>query len=298
MKKMVYAVLALMALSFNVFANEPKTLNFCTGAAEGYYSQIGQVVGTEIQSNSKGLVVVKFVNTKGSVDSATRLKAGECDIAILQNDAVTSRPMPTDISTTDAHQEAIFWIHSKNSKVKDFDDLSDSDYKNLGVAIVDGSGAEVTLRNFGNIDKDFKDLNIVGFKNWRWAAKAAAEGKVRKGGIDIPIAGLIYVGRQGKISTEITGEFKEELRIGEIDVSAFKKVKDLNGNPLYTTCEVVQANGIETSTTLKPDTYCLRAQFVYNNAFFEGMDENDAELLQTVVDKAIVRNVRQQQAAK
>lgn len=298
MKKMFYAALALMAFSFGAFASEPKELKFCTGAAEGYYSQIGQVVGTDIQANSKGLVVVKFVNTKGSVDSATRLKAGECDIAILQNDAVTSRPMPTDISTTDAHQEAIYWIHGKNSKVKDFGDLSDSDYKNMGVAIVDGSGAEVTLRNFGNIDKDYKDLNIVGFKNWRWAAKAAAEGKIRKGGIDIPIAGLIYVGRQGKISGEITGEFKEDLRIGEIDVNAFKKVKDSNGNPLYVTCEVLQANGIETSTHLKPDTYCLRAQFVYNNAFFEGFNEDDAELIQTVVDKAIVRNVRQAQAVK
>lgn len=298
MKKMIYAVLALMAMSFNAFANEPKTLNFCTGSPEGYYTSIGQVVGTDIQSNSKGLVVVKFINTKGSVDSATRLKSGECDIAILQADAVTSRPMPVDISTTDAHPEAIFWIHGKNSKVKDFADLSDSDYKNAGVAIVDGSGAEVTLRNFGNVDKDYKDLNVVGFKNWRWAAKAAAEGKIRKGGVEIPIAGLIYVGRMGKISGEITGEFKEDLRIGEIDVSAFKKVKDANGNQLYFTCEVTNSNGIETSTTLKPDTYCLRAQFVYNNAFFEGMDEDEAELLQTVVDKAIVRNVRQAQAAK
>lgn len=298
MKKMILAGLAMMAVSFGAFA-DVKPLTFCGGAQGGFYDGFAHQIGKDIETNSKGLVSMSFKTTKGSVDSAAMLKSGECDLAILQSDAVTSRPMPSDLAITDAHQEAIYWIHAKNGKVKDFSDMSDDENKNLGIAIVSGSGAEVTLRNFGIVDKDYKDLNIVPFKTWFLAAKATAEGKVRKGGNDIMIAGMIYVGMQGKISTEITGEYRDDLNIGQIDVGAFKKVKDANGNPLYVTCDVEKTNGMETSTTFaSPDTYCLKAQVVYNNAIFEGMDEEQATVLQTVMDKTIVQNVRQQRSVK
>lgn len=299
MKQMFLAVLALMAFSFNVSAVESKALHFCGGAAGGFYDGFADTIGKDIVQKSGGLATVEIIKTKGSVDSASKLKNGTCDIAILQADAVTSRPMPNDITTTDAHQEAIFWIHPVNGPVKDFADLSKEEFKNYGVAIVDGSGAEVTLRNIGNVDKDFKDLNVIGFKNWRWAAKAVAEGKVRKSGNDLRIAGMIYVGLQGRLSSEITGEFREQLNIGQVEVSAMKNVKDFNGTPMYVSCPIVNTNGLDTSNSWgKPDTFCLRAQVVYNNDVFKDMEDQDAEALQTAVDKAVVQGVKNQKAAK
>lgn len=299
MKKVLLAGLAMLAMSAGVFAAPLKTLHFCGGLDGGFYDGFSKTIGSDIVSKSAGLATVDFINTKGSVDSAAKMKSGVCDIAILQADAVTSRPMPNDITTTDAHSEAIFWIHPVDGPVKDFNDLSKDEFKNYGVAIVDGSGAEVTLRNFGNVDKDFKDLNIVGFKNWRWAAKAVSEGKVRKSGNDLRIAGMIYVGLQGRLSSEITGEFRDQLRVGQVKVSALKAVKDFNGNPLYPACPISNTNGISTSNTWgDPDTYCVRAQVVYNNDVFKDMEDADAEELQTAVDKAIVQGVRNQKAAK
>lgn len=298
MKKMLLAV-SLMLASFAVFATEGKTITFCGGADGGFYDGFARQLARDVNQNGK--VNVAVLQTKGSVDSAAMLKADDCQVALLQADAVISRPLPGDVSISDAHKEAIYWIHPKNGPVKDFADMKDDENKNLGIAIVDGSGAEVTLRNFGNVDKDYKDLNIVPFKSWFAAGKATAEGKVRRSKADIQIVGMIYVGRPGNISSEITGEFKDMLSIGEIDVSSFKDVKDAIGGQLYSVCEIdsSQTNGLETSNRFgKPDTYCVNAQVVYNNELFEGMDEKDATKLQTVLDKAIVQNVRQLRAAK
>ena len=300
MKKMFYAVLALMAVSFGAFGAEPKELKFCTGAEGGFYESFAKQLGGDIKKQGKGIVNVEYLNTEGSVSSAAMLKNGECDIALLQADAVLSRPMPSDIAISDAHAEAIFWLYGK-SKVEDFDDMAKDANKNYGVAIVSGSGAEVTLRNFGNVDKKFKDLNIITFDDWFSAAKATAEGKIRRAGNDIQIAGMIYVGRIGNISSEITGDFKDDLTIGEIDVSSFEGVKDRNGNQLYTTCKITNANGIKDNKgfmTGDPKTFCVRAQVVYNNELFEGMEPKAVRELRKVMDKAIVQNVRQQQAAK
>jgi hypothetical protein len=296
MKKMILAGLAMMAVSFGAMA-DVKQLNFCTGAEGGFYDSFGHQLGGDIKKQSKGRATVDYLTTEGSVSSASMLKSGECNIALLQADAVISRPMPSDIALSDAHSEAIFWLHGKTG-VKDFDDMSDDENKNYGVAIVSGSGAEVTLRNFGNVDKKFKNLNIITFDDWFSAAKATAEGKIRRAGNDIIIAGMIYVGRMGNISSEITGDFKDDLTIGEIDVSSFSDVKDGNNNPLYTKCKVEKTNGIKTDTWGDPVTYCVRAQVVYNNEIFTDMPAKDARELRKSMDKAIVQNIRQQQAAK
>jgi hypothetical protein len=293
MKKMLVAALAMMAMSFNVFAIEGKTLNFCGGAEGGFYESFAKQIANDVAKAAK--VQVDVLQTEGSVSSAQMLKDGDCDVAILQADAVISRPLPADIAVSDAHREAIYWMFGKGG-VKDFGDMSDKEHKNKGIAVVEGSGAEVTLRNFGNVDKDFKDLNVIVFDDWFSAAKAAADGKVRRAKNDIPIAGMVYIGRPGNISSEITGEFKEDLTIGEIDVSSFKDVKDAIGGQLYSTCELTdkQTNGLKTATTFKPDTFCVNAQIVYNNELFEGLDKKDARLLRKSLDKAIVQNVRQQ----
>lgn len=300
MKRMFLAVLVLMTFAFQAFAAEPKTLNFCTGAEGGFYDGFGRAIGGDIKKQAKGAANLEYLTTEGSVSSANMLKSGECDLAILQADAVLSRPMPSDIAISDAHQEAIYWLYGK-SKVEDFDDMASDKNKNYGVAIVSGSGAEVTLRNFGNVDKKFKDLNIITFDDWFSAAKATAEGKIRRAGNDIIIAGMIYVGRVGNISTDITGDFKDDLTIGEIDVSSFANVTDRNGNPLYAQCKITNTNGIKDNKSMfsgDPVTYCVRAQVVYNNALFEGMETKQARDLRKAIDKSIVQNVRQQQAAK
>lgn len=264
-------------------------LSFCSGAAGGFYDDIVQVIAKDISSKAK--IKVEVVNTGGSVENAELLKDGTCQLAIMQADAVTSKPLPPDIRVTDAHQEAVFWIHGKTG-LEDFTDLSAKANAKRGVAIVGGGGAEVTLRNFGMVDEDYKNVLIVPFDSWDEAAEAARNGYMQRGG-RVEIAGMIYVGRMGKISTDIIDGYKEGLTIGEIDESSFLKAKDSNGNPLYTKCllDDKAASGLKTDTWTKPSTLCMRAQVLYNNDLFDGMDKKEAMALKKVINKSINTNL-------
>lgn len=264
-------------------------LSFCSGSAGGFYDSIAQVIAKDIGAKAK--IKVAVVNTGGSVENAEMLRDGECQLAIMQADAVTSKPLPPDVRVTDAHQEAVFWIHGKTG-VKDLSAMSKAANAKRGIALVGGGGAEVTLRNFGMVDEDYKNLVIVPFDEWEEAAEATRNGYVQRGG-RIDIAGMIYVGRKGAIDREIVDGYKEGLSIGEIDESSFLEAKDNNGNPLYTKCVLSDedASGLKTDTVFKPDTLCLRAQVVYNNAMFDGMDKKEARALRKVVNKSINTNL-------
>ncbi|MNZ19103.1 hypothetical protein D3C78_361270 [compost metagenome] len=71
--------------------------------------------------------------------------------------------------------------------------------------------------------------------------------------------------------------------------SSFEGAQDTNNNPLYTRCAVesTATAGLKTSTTLAPDTYCLRAQVVYNNEYHKDLDAKETRLVRRAVDKGI-----------
>ncbi|MNY37516.1 hypothetical protein D3C86_1720850 [compost metagenome] len=77
--------------------------------------------------------------------------------------------------------------------------------------------------------------------------------------------------------------------MGEGNDSSFASAKDANGNPLYSVCSVSEKStgGLKTSTTFDADTYCLRAQVVYNTAWHEGDKK-----LRRAVDKGINSTVK------
>ncbi len=110
-----------------------------------------------------------------------------------------------------------------------------------------------------------------------------------KAGVRIEIAGMLYIGRAGKITTDITEDFGNQILIGEVNDSSFENAKDANDNPLYTHCSVdsAAASGLKTSTTLAPDTYCLRAQVVYNNDYHKDLPAKEQRLVRRAVDKGI-----------
>ena len=50
-------------------------------------------------------------------------------------------------------------------------------------------------------------------------------------GVKVEIAGMLYISRPGKISTDITEDFGPSLTIGQVEDSSFQSSKDANGNP-------------------------------------------------------------------
>ncbi|MNL55159.1 hypothetical protein D3C87_1785440 [compost metagenome] len=116
-----------------------------------------------------------------------------------------------------------------------------------------------------------------------------AQGYVKKAGVTVEIAGMLYVGRPGAITADITEDFGRQIMVGEVNDDSFAGAKDSNDNPLYAQCAAGNdaTNGLETSTTLSPDTYCLRAQVVYNNEWHSAVPGRDGKKLRRAVDKGI-----------
>lgn len=233
-------------------------------------SDLGTAIGNSITKNTD--IQLNVLTTGGSVENAELMKDGDCDIAIMQADAAVTKPLPTDVKIVDGHMEQVYWLHGP-SGIDDFGKMEDDAVaKKYAFAAVAGSGALVTVRNWIETDDDYKGAVIVEFDDWYAAAEAVAQGYVKKAGVTVEIAGMLYIGRPGKITSDITEDFGTQILIGEVNDSSFANAKDANGNPLYTACSVDSklASGLKTSTFGSPDTYCLRAQIVYNNDWHQG----------------------------
>lgn len=260
----------------------PAELKFCTGGEGGFYESLGAAIAPAIVKGTG--IESKVLNTGGSVENAEMLKDGDCDIAIMQADAAITQPLPPDVKVVDAHSETVFWLFSKKG-VNDFGKMEqDALAKKYAVATVSGSGAGVTLKHWIETDDDYKGVVVVEFDDWYAAAEAAAQGYVKKAGVNVEIAGMLYISRPGKITTDVTEDFGSQLIVGEINDSSFADAKDANGNPLYTACTVgnKEASGLKIDTLGAADTYCVRAQVVYNNEWHQ----SDRKL-RKAVDKGI-----------
>lgn len=288
MKQHLLFLLLASTLSAHVAASEaPTKLNFCTGGEGGFYESLGADIGKTIVKGTG--IELTVINTGGSVENAELLKDGECDIAIIQADSVVTQPLPSDLKVVDAHEETAYWLHGP-SGVDDFGKMEkDSVAKKYAIAAVAGSGALVTVKHWVETDSDYKGTVIVEFDDWYAAAEAVAQGYVKKAGVTVEIAGMLYIGRPGKVTTDITEDFGTQILIGEVNDDSFASAKDANGNPLYRHCAIdsKQTSGLKTSTTLAPDTYCLRAQVVYNNDWHKGAGAKDGKKLRRAVDKGI-----------
>lgn len=263
-------LLALLISVSSLASAAPSTLNFCTGGEGGFYQDLGKAIGSSIVKNTG--IELNVITTGGSVENAELMKDGDCDIAIMQADAAVTKPLPTDVKIVDGHIEQVYWLHGKTG-IDDFGKMEDDAVaKKYAFAAVAGSGALVTVRNWIETDDDYKGAIIVEFDDWYAAAEAVAQGYVKKAGVTVEIAGMLYIGRPGKITSDITEDFGTQILIGEVNDSSFANAKDANGNPLYTECSVdsKQASGLKTSTIGSPETYCLRAQIVYNNDWHKG----------------------------
>lgn len=290
MKRLIVAALLGLAAQASFAADVPP-LRFCTGGEGGFYERLGQAIGGAIVKQTKGQLDV--INTGGSVENAEKMKDGECDIAIMQADAVISLPMPTDIKVVDSHTEVVYWLHSK-AGVDDFGKMdSSSNSGKFAVAEVSGSGALTTVKNWVKIDKGYEGVRIVEFDDWYSAAEAVAQGYVTKAGVRIEIAGMLYVGRPGGLPADITEDFGGQIKVGQVKDGDFAKPVDANDNPLYSKCSVAETNGLETSTTFgKPDTYCMRAQVVFNNAYLAPLPTAEAKKVRRSIDKGINSTVK------
>lgn len=291
MKRILLAAVMMLG-SLSAYAGSD--LSFCGGAVGGAYSALASSIGNDIIKKTGGQLEV--VETGGSLETAQLLRDGDCVMGIMQADAVTSTALPRDIDVTDAHVEAVFWIHGKQKgAVLNYANMADAENLSKGVAYVAGSGPEITLKNFAKQSDKYAAVKMVPFNTWYDAAKAAKQGFTMKSGVRVEIGGLMYVGRPGFINDDIASdEYRDELLIGEIGESGFTKLKDKNENQLYTECKVSSKGdtGIKTDNSVFDiKTLCMHAQVVVNNDWVNQMPPKDARGVGRAIGKSISTNV-------
>lgn len=274
MKKTLLA-LTMAMVSTSSLAGQ--TMTICGGSQGGFYEAVAKALATAIRTESK--ITVNAINTGGSIENASKLSDGSCGLAIMQADVIATQPIPLDVKVSDAHTEMVYWLYGAKG-VKDFGSMENSENSKKAVAIVSGSGADITMTSFSKTDTDFEKVRRVEFEDWLSAAEATAQGYAIVGGSRVEIAGMMYVGRPGMINKDIISYYGKDLTIGSIEDNSFIDAKDMNGNPLYTHCKVESGmtSGLRTGTMFSPTTYCVRSQVVYLNSFHKDLPDGGKDV--------------------
>lgn len=142
------AGLALMAGSAMAQEN---VINVCTAKAGGNYEYTGKAIDAYLGSS----FTVNVINTKGSVDNIKRINAGECDIAIVQSDALYAYEKDNgEIQASELgslYREYAHLLCRRDAGIEDIGDLNEKTKVMIGA---EGSGSQVTWRGMVLADKE------------------------------------------------------------------------------------------------------------------------------------------------
>lgn len=277
---------ALLLASTSAFA---VPLNICSGSEGGFYEATMKSIASAFTTRYKGKAPVEVTveNTPGTIYNLNGMADGSCDMAIVQADGlVQMKNMPAGIHVTNAHTEVVYFLINKHAhKEAGIDDIEDIEgSKDWHLAVVEGSGAIVTLRKFVEEDNGYKANldNAVEFMDMYDAAEAVASGEYRTSGKVLKIAGMLYVSRKGAISNDILEDFRKDLIVGEATDGDFNDATDANGDQLYKVCNIESADlqGMSGATFGNQKTVCVKAQIIYNTNWlnnFEGKDKREAK---------------------
>lgn len=283
--KMASTVLATTVLTGTAFAAD---INIATGGEGGTYERMGALVQKNIETQSSRFDVqpnINVLNTNGSVENIQMMNDGSAQIIITQMDALNVMPPRGPYRVKRAYNETAFWIYNEANDYNDLEDIEGK--KDVSLVIVDGSGAEVTMRSFVMEDDGYKvNLDNAVFADSVYdAADIVSEGKYN----GKTIAGMIYVG--AKIPSEIAYDFTN-LRVGEMTDSDFNDATGSDGEPLYTSCSIKQSqtSGMRTSTFGSPDTVCVSSAVVYSTD--SDYKETSTRDFENAIKRGINKSVR------
>ncbi|MCP3869659.1 MAG: hypothetical protein GY703_16520 [Gammaproteobacteria bacterium] len=275
MKRIVLTAALCSAFATSVpFAAETAKIEVGSGSDGGFYYTLMTQIGSEFDKrykNDKTPVEMAINESPGTLHNIEQLTDGEWPLVIVQADGLAqAKGLPGGLQVYNAHQEAVYFLINKKAHEElDIDDLEDIEgKKDLHLAIVDGSGAYVTLTSFVKEDSGYKPNleNAISFETMYDAAEAVAAGTHRIAGSSKKVIGMLYVSRPGAISNDILEDFRESLIVGEATDKDFNDALDFNKEPLYQTCDITskQLQGMKGATYGDQKTVCVRAQVAYD----------------------------------
>ena len=237
---------ASMLVSPPALAVDYPSLTICGGAEGGKYDRIARTIKTNILVATAGKWAVNIANTGGTMDNKERFarnmdervpygeSAFTCDVAVVQYDSLGSAPyLPPGTTNYAGSSESAMWIYRRGGDVDDFGDMeSGSNVKKYSVAVVSGSGGEITLNALVTADDDYGDIKRLQFNTLEEAVDAVAAGSVLTDGQPVRIAGMVYTGNPMMLPTAIT-DMRQNLQIGYMNDMDFGNIQSPFGDKVY-----------------------------------------------------------------
>lgn len=275
MKKTILAATIAMGAAFSPIAS---ALNICTGNEGGGYERLGKAIAGNLKTKAS------IINTNGSLENIELFDSKECDIAIVQNDALAVTPPSRPFKSKSAHEEVVYWFYNKKNGFEDLEDVEGKE-KDYRIVIIQDSGSDVTMQNFVKEDSGYAGLynTAILAEDAYDAADIASEGVYQTGdGKQVKVAGFIYVTRPGAFSNDIVTDFKGKLAIGELTDGDFNDAEAF-GERLYRSCDLSSdyTKGMPKASWGSQSTICMDAKVIYAK-----------DLKDRSVKKAINRAVR------
>lgn len=268
-----------IGLSISTFANE---LTITTGSEGGGYFKRGGAVGDMIDKQFKGELEVIVEESNGSKENLERFNDGDAQIAIVQRDALNLWAPSRAYMAKTADREVVYFFANKHNKVKDLEDIEGK--KDYVLVIAQGSGAEVTLRNFVKEDSGYQNnLDSVVWADdlydaFDMASEPMIDGK--------KVAGVLTVSKPGKFSSELLEDFGDKFEIAELTDGDFDDAK-VNDVKLYQECELDKRllGGFGKVSWGDIDTICMDSVVIYDPKFGD-------KKLQKAIKRGVTKGIK------
>lgn len=221
MKNIIIAS-AIILMSATAFAQTPQNIRFCSGPSGGNYEFSALEIAKNYNSSGKGKIDV--INTRGSIENLDKLRDNQCDIAIVQNDALrvynkSSRNAQKVERLGKLYNEYVHFICNRKSNITRITQLSPA----ITVAIgPQGSGSSVTWESFKQSDeKLYGPIPTVPFGGLK-AVEKTAEGTEAQC--------MIFTSalRSSYVVNDIDAIHGKNLVLADADDSDFDNAKDAN----------------------------------------------------------------------
>lgn len=203
-------------------ARAENTIRLCTGGEGGNYDYSGKTLKKTISGTA-----LELINTEGSWDNLQKVKAGECDAAVVQEDAVIAFQRSTNmdlIPLADLYPESLHLVCHPQSGVSELYDLAGTQ-KSIALGKA-GSGQWVTWKNLKDADERFSSVVL------RTESGKLAASLVKQGLVD---CFLSVSGTASATLNSIDDHYGyPDTVLVEVDSKKLLQHKSMSGNALYT----------------------------------------------------------------
>jgi len=276
-----FLLAGISVFSFGISAAQADTkplpvIRLCTGLQGLNYFWTGQ----EIAKQAKNILDIKVIPTKGSLENLAKLASNDCDVAIVQSDALNAVDKVSNVEVGPAlYKEYWHLICNTDANISRITGLNKDTKILLGA---NGGGAEVTWTSL--VKSDPKRYSVVPHDP---IGGLRAAGIVQQGSQAACMAVVTGLNSAGIKEINEIAKQSNNMRLIASNDGDILNVKDPKGHLVYTNDSIpsgTYAGGLQPSSLFgsSVDTVSVNALIVSNSDFIDANEGVYTQFLRAV----------------